>query len=94
MFTASRAGGFFLLSSNLTFLPGAGIARSLTGAFLSLPTLASTLPTFTFPGKAAFDLCPSGLQSMTLLTNSNSWIIVRLFWLNTNSLQCVRRTFL
>ena len=86
MFTASRAGGFFLLSSNLTFLAGAGVARSLTGAFLSLPTLASTLITFTSPGKAAFDLCPSGLQSMTLLTI--------LFWLNTNSLQCVRRTFL
>ena len=47
MFTASRAGGFFLLSSDLTFLAGIGVARSLTGALLSLPTLASTLTTFT-----------------------------------------------
>jgi len=80
----SRAGGFYLFSSNLTFLAGTGVAKSLIGAFLSFLTLASTLPTFTSAGKAAFGLCPSGLHSMTLLTilfwlNSNSWIIVRLF---------------
>jgi hypothetical protein len=66
MQTLSRAGGFFLISSNFTFLSGTGVA-SLIGAFLSFLTLTSTLLTFTSCGKAAFGLCPSGLHSMTLL---------------------------
>ena len=73
MLTASRTGGILLFSSNLTFLTGTGVAGSLAGAFLSLPTLALTLPILISRGGAAFGLCPSGLQSTTLLTT--------LFWL-------------